>query len=305
MSVFVKKYPAISLLVLAMIFGFAPALAVEVGWLPPAWIQLGALSSSLAAIVLVMIEGRKGGLRELLRRGLIWRVGIQWWIFALFFMIIPTVASLYLYRLLGGPAVDWSELQPLYQVVSNFIYLTLAAGIGEEFGWRGYLLPRLQSRHNALVSGLMVGVAWAIWHIPLFFIEGTSQYEQQLQFGLLTVLGYAAFVIAQSIQFTWLFNNSKGSVLLAAVFHGASNTWAGYLGMGNSPFGGILTLMTLSVLISAIIVVMTGANDLSRKFKRNVLDTGAELPDPTQFAQEAAWHPSSFQEGSIEPETEF
>ena len=96
MSAIVKKYPALSLLVLAMIFGFAPALAVAVGWLPPAAIQLGALSSSLAAVVLVVIEGRKGGLRELFGRVLIWRVGIRWWIFALFFMIIPSVASLYL-----------------------------------------------------------------------------------------------------------------------------------------------------------------------------------------------------------------
>ena len=273
MSTFVKKYPAISLLVLAMIFGFAPALAVAVGWLSPAWIQLGALSASLAAVVLVVIEGRKGGLRELLGRVLIWRVGVQWWVLALFFMIVPTVASMYLSHLLGGPAVDWSGLKPLYTVVPDFIFLTIAAGIGEEFGWRGFLLPRLQTRHNALASGLIVGVAWATWHIPMFFIEGTSQYEQGLQSGLLPViLGYSVFVIANSVQFTWLFNNTRGSVLLVAVFHGASNTWAGYLGMGNSPFAGIVTLMALSVLITFFIVVMAGAKDLSRTCKRNMLE---------------------------------
>ena len=287
MSAFVKKYPAISLLVLAMLFGFAPALAVAVGWLPPAWIQLGALSASLAAVVLVSIEGRKGGLRELLSRVLIWRVGIQWWVLALFFMIVPTVASMYLYHLLGGPAVDRSGLQPLYTVVPTFIFLTIAAGIGEEFGWRGFLLPRLQTRHNALVSGLIVGIAWAAWHVPLFFIEGTSQYEQGLQGGLLPViLGYSAFVIANSVQFTWLFNNTRGSVLLAAVFHGASNTWAGYLGMGDSPFGGILTLMALSVLITAVIVALAGAKDLSRTFKRNMLEIENGQPDRVQSANE-------------------
>ncbi len=77
MSTFVKKYPAISLLILASIFGVAPLLAVAGGLLPPAAAQLGALSSSLAAIVLVLIEGRKGGLRELLGRFLTWRVGIR------------------------------------------------------------------------------------------------------------------------------------------------------------------------------------------------------------------------------------
>lgn len=272
MSAFVKNYPAISLLVLAMIFGTAPALIVGTGLLSPAWAQLGALSSSLAAIVLVVIEGRRGGLRELLGRGLIWRVGIQWWIFALFFMIVPSVASLYLYRLLGGPAVDWSGLQPLYTVVPMFIFLTIAAGIGEEFGWRGFLLPRLQSRHNALVSGLIVGVAWATWHVPLFFIKGTSQYEQQLTGGLLpAILGYAVFVIAQSVQFTWLFNNTKGSVLLAAVFHGASNAWAGYIDVYRGHFNGILVIMGVSVLITIIIAAMAGAKNLSRRYMRNVL----------------------------------
>lgn len=283
MSTFVKNHPAISLLVLAMIFGFAPALIVATGLISPDWIQLGALSSSLAAVVLVVIEGRKGGLRELLSRALIWRVGIQWWAIALFFIIVPSVASLYLYHLLGGPAVDWSSLKPLYTLVPDFIFLTIAAGIGEEFGWRGFLLPRLQTRHNALVSGLMVGVAWATWHIPLFFIEGTSQYEQGMQSGLLPViLGYSAFVIANSVQFTWLFNNTRGSVLLAAVFHGASNTWAVYLGMGNSPFGGILTLMALSVLITVVIVVMAGAKDLSRRYKRNMLELEDEQSSTTQ-----------------------
>lgn len=273
MSTFVKKYPAISMLVLAMIFGTAPALMVSMGLLSQAWVQLGALSASLAAIVLVMIEGRKDGLRELLSRALIWRVGIKWWLFAVFFMVIPSVAALYLYHLLGGPAVDWSGLQPLYQVVPSFIFLTLAAGIGEEFGWRGFLLPRLQARHNALVSGLIVGVVWAIWHVPLFFIKGTAQYEQQLTGGLLpAILGYAVFVIAQSVQFTWLFNNTKGSVLLAAVFHGASNAWAGYIDVYRGHFDGILVLAALSVLITVIIVPMAGANDLSRTFKRNVLE---------------------------------
>lgn len=273
MSTIVKKYPAISMLVLSMTFGFAPALAVAAGWLSPAWIQLGALSASLAAIALVQIEGRKGGLRELLSRALIWRVGIRWWLFALFFMVVPSVAALYLYRLLGGPAVDWSGLEPLYKIVPMFIFLTIAAGIGEEFGWRGFLLPRLQTRHSALVSGLIIGVAWATWHVPMFFIEGTGQYEHGLAGGLLpAILGYAVFVIVQSVQFTWLFNNTKGSVLLAAVFHGASNAWAGYLGMGNIPFGGILTLAALSAVITAVIAALAGAENLSRTNKRNVLE---------------------------------
>jgi membrane protease YdiL (CAAX protease family) len=296
MSTFVKKHPALSLLVLAMIFGTGPALIVATGLLSPAWTQLGALSSSLAAIVLVMIEGRKGGLRELLSRALIWRVGIQWWLIALFYMIVPSVASLYLYHLLGGPSVDWSGLQPLYQVVPMIIFFSIAAGIGEEFGWRGFLLPRLQARHNALVSGLIVGVAWATWHVPLFFIKGTSQYEQAMDGGLLpAILGYAVFVTVQSVQFTWLFNNTKGSVLLAAVFHGAANAWANYIDVYRGHFEGILVLAALFVLITAVIVPMAGANDLSRTFKRNRLELENGPSNTAQSSKEGVVQPSGSQ----------
>jgi uncharacterized protein len=283
MSALVKNHPTMSFFVLSMVLGAAVSLAVATGLLPPAAAQLGAISSSLTAIILVVVEGRKGGLRELLGRFLIWRVGIQWWAFALFFPILPSVAALYLFNLLGGPPVDWSGLPPLYTVVPMFILFTIAAGIGEEFGWRGFLLPRLQTRHSALVSGLVVGAIWAIWHIPLFFLKGTGQYDMQLQDGLLPVmLGYSAFVIVSSIQFTWVFNNTKGSVLLAAVLHGASNAWGGYIDVYRGHFGGILTFLAVSVLVSIIIVRMAGPTDLSRTSKRNVLALEGEQPDRAQ-----------------------
>ena len=281
MSAFVKKYPAISMLVLAMIFGAVVSLAIATGLLPPEASQLGALSSSLAAIVLVLVEGRKGGLRELLSRFLIWRVGLQWWAVALFFAAIPSVAALYLFSLLGGPPVDWSGLPPLYTVLPMFILYTIAAGIGEEFGWRGFLLPRLQTRHNALVSSLIIGVMWAIWHIPQFFIKGTGQYDMQSQGGLLpAILGYSIFVIVYSIQFTWVFNNTKGSVLLAAVMHGASNAWGGYIDVYRGYFGGVLTFVVVSVLVMIVIVLVAGPRDLSRANKRNVPE--ARQPDRAQ-----------------------
>jgi membrane protease YdiL (CAAX protease family) len=277
-----------------MIFGTAVSLTVATGLLPPVAAQLGAISSSLAAIILVVVEGRKGGLRELLGRFLIWRVGIQWWAFALLFTIIPSVAALYLFNLLGGPPVDWSGLPPLYTVVPTFIILTVAAGIGEEFGWRGFLLPRLQTRHNALISSLIVGVIWAIWHIPLFFIKGTGQYDIQSQGGLLpAILGYSIFVIFSSIQFTWVFNNTKGSVLLAAVMHGATNAWGGYIDVFRGHFGGILTFVVVSVLVSIIIVLMAGPTNLSRTYKRNVLALEAEQPDRAQSPKGGVVQPAN------------
>src|SRR5512134_2406213 len=113
MSTIIRKYPAISLLVLAMILGLAPLAAINAGLLPEEADQLGAFSSSLAAIILAAVEGRKGGVRELLGRFLIWRVGLRWWAFAILFGAIPAVAVLYLFNLFGGPTVTWAGLKPL------------------------------------------------------------------------------------------------------------------------------------------------------------------------------------------------
>jgi len=273
MSAFVRKFPALSLGMLAMILGLAPVVAVGAGLLPPAADQLGALSASLAGIILAAVEGRKGGVRELLGRLLIWRVGIQWWAFALLFPIIPSVAALYLYDLSGGPPVDWSGLRPIYTVIPMILFFTVAAGIGEEFGWRGFALPRLQARHNALVSSLIVGGFWAAWHVPLFFVEGTSQFSFRTDVGLLpAVAAYSVFVVAGAIQAGWIFNNTKGSVLLAAVYHGAGNAWVGgYIDVYRGHFGGLLTFAALTILISAVIVLAAGPANLSRTEERNVL----------------------------------
>ena len=276
MSTIVRKYPALSLFVLALMFGVAPLVAINFGLLPDEADQLGAFSSSLAAIVLVVIEGRKGGVRELLGRFLIARVGIRWWAYAVLFGAIPAVAALYLFNLFGGPAVTWDGLKPLSSIVPMIIILTVLAGMGEEFGWRGFAMPRLQSRYNALVSSLIIGLLWGIWHTPLFLTEGTIQSKWLAEVGWISAVGYTIFCMSWSIQYTWVFNNTKGSVLLAAVIHGAVNAWNGYINVYRGNFGNIVAYMALSVIVSIIIVIATGPTHLSRTKERNVLGTESE-----------------------------
>lgn len=274
MSEIVRRYPALCLTVLAMILAGAPIAAVNAGLLPSGASQLGALSASLAGIILAAVERGPAGVRELLGRVLIWRVGLRWWAFVLLFPIVPSVAALYLFNVLGGPVVDWRALQPLYSVVPMIVLLTVLAGLGEEIGWRGFALPRLQARHSALAASLIIGALWGIWHIPLFLTEGTSQHEWLMQGGwLLSAGGYMVFVIAWSIQYTWVFNNTKGSVLMAAVLHGAGNAWiGGYIDVYRGHLGGILTFTIVMVIVSIVIVVVAGPANLSRRHKKNVIE---------------------------------
>jgi membrane protease YdiL (CAAX protease family) len=106
-------------------------------------------------------------------------------------------------------------------LVGVFVY----GPIPEELGWRGYALDRLQARWSALVSSLILGSIWAVWHVPLFFIKDTLFYREgawSVWFWL-----FIAVVIATAVVFTWIFNNTRRSTLAAILFHFMSNLAAG------------------------------------------------------------------------------
>ena len=280
MSVFVNKHPALSLFVLAFMLGALPLALVAAELLPLGFSQLGALSASIAGIILAGVEGGRKRVSELLSRGLVWRVGFKWWATALLYLAPLAAAALYFGTAVEGTTLDWNALRPIYQILPMMLVLIFFAGLGEEFGWRGFLLPRLQRSHSALISSLIVGVFHSLWHVPLFLVQGTAQSDWALQIGLLPAfLGYSAFVISWAIQLTWFFNNTRGSVLLVAVVHGAGNAWiGGYFDIsGNTGVTGNNILTILMVILSFGIVVFAGQSHFSRVAERNTLAiTGAE-----------------------------
>jgi hypothetical protein len=265
MSGFVRRHPALSLGALAMALGAALLAPVVAGVAPPAFLQLAALSASAAGFILAAVDGGRSAVRELLRRVLIWRVGLGWWLFALLFPIIPAIATLYLAGAVGKHPVDWTGLGPVYRAIPTLLFLIVFAGLGEEFGWRGFALPRLQPRHRALVASLIIGTFHALWHLPLFFVKGEMYDTLVRQVGLAPAfLGYAALVLALSVQLAWIFNNTKGSVLLAAVYHGAGNAWNGHIDIYRGQMANLVAYIALMLLVSIIIVIVYGPATLAR-----------------------------------------
>lgn len=279
MKKFVREHPAIALTFVAMALGAIPMALVWSGVLSSGFSQLGALSASAAGIILAGVEGGRNRVRELLRRGLIWRVGIEWWVVAILLGAGIGAGSLILAELLAGVPLDWGALGPIWNVVPMMILLIVFAGLGEEFGWRGFLLPRLQLRHNALVSSLIVGAFHTLWHLPLFFSDGTDQYEMTQTLGFFPAfLGYSLVVIGLAILFTWIFNNTGGSVLMVAVAHGALNAWVGgYFDVAGQtgPVGRGFLLIMVSVPSLAVLLGF-GAKDLSRRYPRSTLQPPPE-----------------------------
>jgi membrane protease YdiL (CAAX protease family) len=197
-----------SYFVLAYAFAWSLALLVSVSML---FGLLALFGPTAAAIIVTASADGRAGVRALFGRLAIWRVGLRWYVVALGLPALLSLGVVGLSLTLGAPAaVQFNELSPLAVIL--FILV-----IGEEIGWRGYALPRLQARYGALGASLILGSLWAGWHLSNLFIPGLEFYGY----------GFAAFapyVVAMTLLFTWLANQTRGSVMLAWLFHGAINT---------------------------------------------------------------------------------
>jgi membrane protease YdiL (CAAX protease family) len=162
--------------VLAWAFWVPAALSEQgaIGGSPPTalLLVLGTFAPSIAA---VLVAARKGGAetRALLGQFLRWRVGAKWYAVALFGPAALMLVAIGLHVALGGAVPDFPEPSRWPLVAVNLVLVLLMGGpLGEELGWRGFALPRLQARHGALRASVVLGVIWALWHLPLFAVPG-------------------------------------------------------------------------------------------------------------------------------------
>jgi len=215
------------------------------------------------------IEG-KAGIRELLRRGVQWRVGIQWYVIVLFSVALIGVAAIALHVVLGGgapqPALpEGMRVEQMY-IFLPIIYLSnvfIGGPIAEEFGWRGFALPKLQARMGAVGASLVIGVVWGLWHLPFFiFPEGGAV------IGHIPLVWYLPLVTGWSVLFVWIYNNTRGSVLLMILFHAAINTTLGSLGLFQVAAEGVRPLVlnvVLTWVVVVVIVAVYGPTQLARE----------------------------------------
>jgi membrane protease YdiL (CAAX protease family) len=180
----------------------------------------------------------------------------------------------------NGQPVSFSHLKLPISILPMFVIFFIVAGLGQEVGWTGFLLPRLQTQYSAFVSSLVRTFFVVIWHIPLLiFTYRQPDVIREFPYGewisqkgfWVTLLAMAMFSLPWSIIFTWLFNNTQGSLLLVAVCHG-SEIWLAYLitAMGINPknldnLWGYGLLLLLSVIT---IIIASGPENLSRKYQR-------------------------------------
>lgn len=237
------------------------AVAITLGWgfifvsLFMTWLTLG-----------------KAEMIKLFKRFFLWRVDWQWWIVAL--LLAPTLqfASVLLTSWLTRVPADYSHPMirdvvpldaPLLALVIPWLIFEILTN-GEEMGWRGYVLPRLQARHNALVSSLVVGAIWSVWHLPKFFGTGFS--------GERSFFWFTIFSLAAAVLYTWLYNNTRGSLLLVTLFHATQNSAGMFLPVQFAVPGGIAqNILIILCVVAAVSVTLTaGAARLSRAEEKQI-----------------------------------
>lgn len=181
----------------------------------------------LAALVVTGVTEGRAGVKRLLGRIVQWRVGLIWYLVPILGFPLLFLGA---YSLFIGPAPLIALVQNWPLLLSSYLPLLLFGilfpSLGEEPGWRGFALPRLQLRYGALVGTLILGVLHAFWHLPAYFLPGAILPGA---FDLSVFISNSLAIIAFTVLWTWLFNNARGSILIAIIAHSASNAFSGYV----------------------------------------------------------------------------
>lgn len=229
---------------------------VIVGWLPadgPAATALyaaGAFGPSVAALALTLLQGGREAVRDLLGQVTRWRVAPRWYAV----VAVPIAAKLVSTGLLVGIvgadlSFDHLASIPLPVVAAVVLVSGFVPGaIGEELGWRGYALPLLQARLGPVAASLLLGVMWAAWHLPIFVVPFLAQAD-------LPLMPFVVEVVAISVVFTWLFNNTRGSVLLAILLHAGNNAMTPVLYPAAEAAGASWTFAWLNAVLLTVVAL--------------------------------------------------
>ncbi len=226
-NTWIKKNPLPAFFVLANIISwilwsplFASAQGIIAAPVSPYWHLAGGIGPMMAAIIVTGITTGSSGLRDLTDRMFRWRVGLKWHVVAWFSPIILYITASVIIRIVWGawPNIgrfgqtdEFPQLPLLVYWIANILFY----GWGEETGWRGFALPRLQKGRTAWSATVILSVFWAIWHLPLF------GFAMKMNMG--EAVGWYISILLGAVIFTWLYNSGRGSILIAAVFHGTAD----------------------------------------------------------------------------------
>lgn len=204
----------ISTFVVAWLFFITANWTSDNGQLSGLLVFFGAISPGVVAILLTAITSGGSGVKELLNKISLKNTAVKWYVFAIVFIpIIKGLAALVFY--VGYQSWPQFGTASWYSMLVA-IALSMWVQAGEEIGWRGFAFPRLSERFGLAFSSILLGIIWAAWHLPLFYLSAADTFNRSFPLYVLQTTGL-------SVIMAWLFWKVRGNVLPLMVFHAAFN----------------------------------------------------------------------------------
>jgi membrane protease YdiL (CAAX protease family) len=214
------------------------------------WHFLGALGPALSALIVTYLTKGKEGWHEYFQRLRRWREVKSIWrtiavLSPLVFFAVGLIAAILMEKPANFPKLSSLEYSNIPWIGGTLLLSSLAYGFGEEMGWRGFALPRLQHGRSALSATLILAVFWALWHIPMFFYR--------FEFGIGQVIGFFIGLLAGAIWMTCLYNSTGGSTLANALWHTIWNM-VNIIGLVISEE--TVAVMSTLIMVAAVLIVI-------------------------------------------------
>ena len=266
MKTAIKQRPFLFFLIFTFVISFVTGFPTV--FVPGKFEGLSYLSNfgpAIGALLVIGIAEGSDGIKRLIRSLFQWRVNFVWYLVVLLGPALTMVAAVLLYKAFGenGSAQNldnWLSILPQHLLVILSLFLFMMVGIwGEEIGWRGFALPKLQEKYHPLWASLILGAIWAIWHLPAFFVENSQQAQLGMTYFFLATLGY-------SILYSWIYNGSKESLFMIWLLHSANNATVSYTMLFFKPLINepVFSLAVLG-LFDALVILFTKSNLLYQR----------------------------------------
>ncbi len=228
------------------------------------FVIVGGVSPTIAALAATQLEFGKEGAKCLFGQFGLKGFSKLWFLAAVFLPLALATCAILLWSIAGGTyvldVVKLAEFLPL-------LIVSFLMNMWEEIGWRGYALPTLQKKHNALVSSLIVGVFWALWHWPHFAVK-----DSVMAINYHNYLWFAIFTLLYSISYTLLYNHTNGSLFTVSLYHASTNVTNTILFIEGNISHSIFPFYFLTVAILAATLVFVFKPDSLCRRKRVIIN---------------------------------